>query len=242
MRPNSLEDVDLRKIFELAEDFTKDKHLQFLDKMFEIGKRQDNTYGTNTQQNVRLYSSSNDMFDVTVVTSPPVLQQKESEIPASKSEQFSNPVIKKTDKSTHKKSEEPEPSKEAVENHDEGSHKPEISESTERIEKSEVSSEAEIVERDKDFNENQMQNLKKENSNEKTEEENKEGSVVIVSPSKEENQEGHSENPEIQSEKPESHSENHPETHETITTPTDENQENEEKGENHETVEENGEK
>jgi len=44
MKPRSLAEVDLENIFKIAEEFTKDKHLQFFDRMLEIGKRRDNTY------------------------------------------------------------------------------------------------------------------------------------------------------------------------------------------------------
>jgi hypothetical protein len=44
MKPKSLAEVDLENIFKIAEDFTKDKHLQFYNVMLEIGKRKDQTY------------------------------------------------------------------------------------------------------------------------------------------------------------------------------------------------------
>jgi len=44
MKPKSLAEVDLENIFKIAEDFTKDKHLQFFNVMLEIGKRKDQTY------------------------------------------------------------------------------------------------------------------------------------------------------------------------------------------------------
>jgi len=44
MKPRSLAEVDVENIFRIAEEFTKYKHLQFFDKMLEIGKRRDNTY------------------------------------------------------------------------------------------------------------------------------------------------------------------------------------------------------
>jgi len=44
MKPKSLAEVDVEGILRIAEDFTKDKHLQFFNIMLEIGKRKDNTY------------------------------------------------------------------------------------------------------------------------------------------------------------------------------------------------------
>jgi len=44
MKPRSLAEVDVENIFRIAEEFTKYKHLQFFDKMLEIGKRRDNTF------------------------------------------------------------------------------------------------------------------------------------------------------------------------------------------------------
>jgi len=44
MKPKSLAEVDLENIFKIAEEFTKDKHLQFYNVMLEIGKRRDQTY------------------------------------------------------------------------------------------------------------------------------------------------------------------------------------------------------
>jgi len=44
MKPKSLAEVDLENIFKIAEDFTKDKHMQFYNVMLEIGKRRDQTF------------------------------------------------------------------------------------------------------------------------------------------------------------------------------------------------------
>ena len=44
MKPRTLAEVDLENIFKIAEEFTKDKHMQFFDRILEIGKRNDNTY------------------------------------------------------------------------------------------------------------------------------------------------------------------------------------------------------
>jgi len=44
MKPRNLGEVDVENILKIAEEFTKDKHMQFLDRILEIGKRRDNTY------------------------------------------------------------------------------------------------------------------------------------------------------------------------------------------------------
>jgi len=44
MKPKSLAEVDLENIFKIAEEFTKDKHMQFYNVMLEIGKRRDQTF------------------------------------------------------------------------------------------------------------------------------------------------------------------------------------------------------
>lgn len=44
MKPKSLAEVDLENIFKIAEEFTKDKHMQFYNIMLEIGKRRDQTF------------------------------------------------------------------------------------------------------------------------------------------------------------------------------------------------------
>jgi len=45
MKPRSIAEVDVDSIFMIAENFTQDKHMQFYNRMLEVGKRRDNTFG-----------------------------------------------------------------------------------------------------------------------------------------------------------------------------------------------------
>jgi hypothetical protein len=56
LRPQSLAEVKVQEILDLAENFTSDKHLQFLDKMLEVGKRNDKTLGTVPQLPTFMYT------------------------------------------------------------------------------------------------------------------------------------------------------------------------------------------
>jgi type II secretory pathway pseudopilin PulG len=56
LRPQSLAEVKVQEILDLAENFTSDKHLQFLDRMLEVGKRQDKTFGTVPQLPTFMYT------------------------------------------------------------------------------------------------------------------------------------------------------------------------------------------
>lgn len=49
-KPRKFEEVDLDLVFKRAEEYTKDKHIQFSDKMLEIGKRRDNTHQTYNEE------------------------------------------------------------------------------------------------------------------------------------------------------------------------------------------------
>lgn len=46
LRPQSIAEVKVQEIIDLAENFTKERHLQFIDRMLEVGKRNDKTFGT----------------------------------------------------------------------------------------------------------------------------------------------------------------------------------------------------
>jgi len=99
MKPKSLAEVDLENIFKIAEDFTKDKHLQFYNVMLEIGKRRDQTYKPPSE-----------------VASPIKQQvqevQKEVEIPASKQ---AEPEVQQQE-SEHNHEEVEEEAQQVVEN------------------------------------------------------------------------------------------------------------------------------